>query len=75
MVGPLRRLAGRPRRLGRDLLRLLAGAIVIRRSGQSVRLFADAVAPGLLVAQGVARLGNAFNQELFRQADQIYRGA
>ena len=43
----------------------LAGAIVIRRSGQSVRLFADAVAPGLLIAQGVGRLGNWFNQELF----------
>jgi prolipoprotein diacylglyceryl transferase len=43
----------------------LAGAIVIRRSGQSVRLFADAVAPGLLVAQGIGRWGNWFNQELF----------
>ena len=27
--------------------------------------FADALAPGLLVAQGVGRLGNYFNQELF----------
>ena len=33
--------------------------------GESVRLFADAVAPGLLVAQGIGRLGNWFNQELF----------
>ena len=30
-----------------------------------MRLFADAVAPGLLVAQGIGRLGNWFNQELF----------
>ena len=27
--------------------------------------FADALAPGLLIAQGVGRLGNYFNQELF----------
>src|SRR5690606_19081841 len=27
--------------------------------------FADAVAPGLLVAQAIGRLGNWFNQELF----------
>ncbi len=34
---------------------------------QGVRLapFADAVAPGLLVAQAIGRLGNWFNQELF----------
>jgi prolipoprotein diacylglyceryl transferase len=34
---------------------------------QRVRLapFADALAPGLLVAQGIGRLGNWFNQELF----------
>jgi prolipoprotein diacylglyceryl transferase len=50
---------------GGILLGCLAGAVVIRRAGQSVRLFADAVAPGLLVAQGIGRLGNWFNQELF----------
>ncbi len=43
----------------------LAGAWVIRRSGESVRLFADAIAPGLLVAQGIGRWGNWFNQELY----------
>jgi prolipoprotein diacylglyceryl transferase len=42
-----------------------AGAIVVRRSGNSVRLFMDAVAPGLLVAQGIGRWGNYFNQELY----------
>ena len=50
---------------GGILLGCLAGAVVIRRSGQSVRLFADAVAPGLLLAQGIGRWGNWWNQELF----------
>src|SRR5437868_10351382 len=43
----------------------LAGAWIVRRSGQSVRLMMDAVAPGLLLAQGIGRWGNYFNQELF----------
>ena len=50
---------------GGILLGCLAGYVVIRRAGESPRLFADAVAPGLLVAQGIGRLGNWFNQELF----------
>jgi prolipoprotein diacylglyceryl transferase len=44
---------------------LIAGAIVVRRSGNSVRLMMDAVAPGLLFAQAVGRWGNYFNQELY----------
>jgi phosphatidylglycerol---prolipoprotein diacylglyceryl transferase len=44
---------------------VLVGAWIVRRSGQSVRLFMDAVAPGLLLAQGIGRIGNWFNQELF----------
>jgi prolipoprotein diacylglyceryl transferase len=43
----------------------LAGAIVVRRSGNSIAQFMDAVAPGLLVAQAVGRWGNWWNQELF----------
>jgi prolipoprotein diacylglyceryl transferase len=50
---------------GGILFGCLAGAVVIRKAGQSVRLFADAVAPGLLVAQGIGRWGNWFNQELY----------
>jgi prolipoprotein diacylglyceryl transferase len=50
---------------GGILFGVLAGAWVVRRSGQSVRLFMDAVAPGLLLAQGIGRIGNWFNQELF----------
>jgi prolipoprotein diacylglyceryl transferase len=36
-----------------------------RRLGVRLSSFADALAPGLLVAQAVGRLGNWFNQELF----------
>jgi prolipoprotein diacylglyceryl transferase len=50
---------------GGILLGCLAGAVVVRRSGESVAAFADAVAPGLLVAQAIGRVGNWWNQELF----------
>jgi prolipoprotein diacylglyceryl transferase len=50
---------------GGVLLGTLAGAVVIRRSGASVKLFLDAIAPGLLLAQGIGRIGNWWNQELF----------
>src|SRR5215204_4894449 len=46
-------------------LGVLVGAWIVHRSGQSVTLFMDAVAPGLLLAQGIGRWGNWFNQELF----------
>ncbi len=36
-----------------------------RRAGVRLSAFADAAAPGLLLAQAVGRLGNWFNQELF----------
>jgi len=48
---------------------LLGGAlgawIGTRLVGMRFWSFADALAPGLLVAQGLGRLGNYFNQELF----------
>jgi prolipoprotein diacylglyceryl transferase len=48
---------------------VLVGGLVsiwrLRRHGVSPALFADAVAPGLLIAQGVGRIGNYFNKELF----------
>jgi prolipoprotein diacylglyceryl transferase len=50
---------------GGILFGCIAGAIVVRRSGASVRLFMDAVAPGLLLAQGIGRIGNWWNQELY----------
>ncbi len=50
---------------GGILFGVVAGAIVVRRAGQSGLLMMDAVAPGLLLAQGIGRIGNYFNQELF----------
>ncbi len=42
-----------------------------RRQGVRLASFADAVAPGLLVAQAIGRLGNWFNQELFGSATTL----
>jgi prolipoprotein diacylglyceryl transferase len=50
---------------GGILFGCIAGGFVVRRAGQSVALFADAAAPGLLLAQGIGRWGNWWNQELF----------
>jgi prolipoprotein diacylglyceryl transferase len=50
---------------GGILLGGIAGAFVVRLAGARVRDFADAVAPGLLLAQGIGRWGNWFNQELY----------
>ena len=36
-----------------------------RQRGVSLTLFADALAPGLILAQAIGRWGNYFNQELF----------
>ncbi len=43
----------------------MVGAWRVRRRGADVKLFMDAVAPALLVAQAIGRIGNYFNQELF----------
>jgi prolipoprotein diacylglyceryl transferase len=43
----------------------LAGIWRLRRRGIPFGPFADAVAPALLVAQAVGRVGNYFNQELY----------
>jgi prolipoprotein diacylglyceryl transferase len=50
---------------GGILFGALAGAIVIRRAGANVPVFLDAAAPGLLLAQGIGRIGNWWNQELY----------
>jgi prolipoprotein diacylglyceryl transferase len=46
-------------------LAAVAGAWRVRRAGASVAVFMDAVAPALLVAQAIGRIGNYFNQELY----------
>jgi prolipoprotein diacylglyceryl transferase len=47
---------------------ILVGALVgvwrVHRAGADWRLFANATAPALLVAQAIGRIGNYFNQEL-----------
>lgn len=43
----------------------LVGGLVAKRAGADVWQLADALAPGLLLAQAVGRLGNWWNQELF----------
>jgi len=48
---------------------IIVGALVgiwrLRRHHVNVAVFMDAVAPALLVAQGIGRIGNYFNKELF----------
>jgi prolipoprotein diacylglyceryl transferase len=46
-------------------LAALVGAWRLRKMGLSVGPFANAIAPGLLVAQAIGRIGNYFNNELF----------
>jgi prolipoprotein diacylglyceryl transferase len=50
---------------GAVALAAVVGAWRVRRCGADVRLFMDAVAPALLAAQAIGRIGNYFNQELF----------
>lgn len=45
--------------------------IACRRRGIPLPAFADAVAPGLLVAQAIGRLGNWFNNELYGSATDL----
>jgi prolipoprotein diacylglyceryl transferase len=50
---------------------VLAGAIVVKRSGNSVFEFMDVAAPGILLAQAIGRWGNYFNQELFGEPTDL----
>ncbi|HET8606052.1 MAG TPA: prolipoprotein diacylglyceryl transferase [Gaiellaceae bacterium] len=50
---------------GGILFGVIAGCVIVYRDGKPVRLMMDAVAPGLLLAQAIGRIGNWWNQELF----------
>jgi prolipoprotein diacylglyceryl transferase len=49
----------------------VAGAIVLRRAGAPVARFMDCAAPGLLLAQGIGRIGNWWNQELYGKPTKL----
>jgi prolipoprotein diacylglyceryl transferase len=53
-------------------LGVVVGAIVVRRSGAKVSLFMDADAPGLQLAQGIGRIGNWWNQELYGKPTNVF---
>jgi prolipoprotein diacylglyceryl transferase len=56
---------------GGVLVGVLVGAWVTKRRGESVLAMMDAAAPGILIAQGIGRLGNYFNQELYGGATSL----
>ncbi len=56
---------------GGVLFGAVAGGIVVRRSGYDAAKFLDAAAPGLLLAQGIGRLGNWWNQELYGKPTKL----
>jgi len=49
----------------------VVGMIVVRRSGGSAARFADAAAPGILLAQAIGRIGNWWNQELYGKPSKL----
>ena len=49
----------------------LGAYLAARRYGVRFSVVADALAPGLLVAQAIGRLGNWFNQELFGKPTEL----
>jgi prolipoprotein diacylglyceryl transferase len=56
---------------GAVALGALGAYIACRRRGIPLPPMADAIAPGLVLAQGVGRWGNYFNQELYGRATQL----
>jgi len=56
---------------GAILLGGVGAWIACRRRGIPLPAFADAVGPGVAVAQGIGRWGNYFNQELFGRATTL----
>jgi prolipoprotein diacylglyceryl transferase len=56
---------------GAIALGALGAYLGCRRRGVSLRAFADAVAPGIVLAQGIGRWGNWFNQELYGRPTKL----
>jgi prolipoprotein diacylglyceryl transferase len=56
---------------GGIFLGTVVGAMVIRRAGIDVGKFMDVAAPGLLLAQGIGRIGNWWNQELYGKPTKL----
>ncbi|MFF1385639.1 prolipoprotein diacylglyceryl transferase [Arthrobacter sp. NPDC058288] len=56
---------------GAVALGLVGAAIGARRSGIRLAVFADAAAPGLLLAQALGRWGNWFNNELYGEPTDL----
>ncbi|HEY2576012.1 MAG TPA: prolipoprotein diacylglyceryl transferase [Streptosporangiaceae bacterium] len=50
---------------GGIVLAAIVGAWRVRRAGAKATDFMEAIAPALLVAQGIGRIGNYFNKELY----------
>src|SRR5215469_11930581 len=48
-----------------------AGIWRVKRAGANAGMFANAIAPALLVAQAIGRIGNYFNQELFGKPSSL----
>jgi prolipoprotein diacylglyceryl transferase len=69
--GPLAVWSGGLGIWGGVALAAVIGAWRVRRAGASVGQFINAVAPGLLVAQAIGRIGNYFNQELFGKPSSL----
>jgi prolipoprotein diacylglyceryl transferase len=56
---------------GGILLGTLVGVYIVRRAGYSARVLMDCAAPGLLLAQGIGRIGNWWNQELYGKPTKL----
>ena len=56
---------------GGILFGTLAGTVILRRAHVDVAKFLDAAAPGLLLAQGIGRIGNWWNQELYGKPTKL----
>lgn len=52
-------------------LGIFVGVVVARRRGMDVASAADAIIPGIPVAQAIGRLGNWFNQEIFGKPSDL----